>query len=164
MSLTVLVSHLAVLTARYRALPTLGFTHFQPGWQTCNAVDVGASLLFLRSVCMTPRCDAYRICCGICTTPNQHATISGFAVSKEQLAHRPASCLFDRNHKKVEQLDQLVTKLSGFKYAYPATGQTYSCNINIDVLVAFTSLGAIAHKFTTDLQLLANLKVCARPA
>ena len=71
---------------------------------------------------MTPRCEAYRICCGICTTPNEHATISGFAVSKEQLAHASFLAVFEANHEKVEQLDELVTKLSGFEYACLVTG------------------------------------------
>jgi len=84
-SLAVLVSHVAAFAALYRVLPTLGFTHFQPGWQTRDAVDPGAPLFLLKSVYMTPRCDTYRICCGIC-------------------AHRPASilALFDGDHDKVE--------------------------------------------------------------
>ena len=44
------------------------------------------------------------------------------------------------------------------------TGQIYSRKVNIDVLVPLASLGTTAHKITTDLQLLANLKVCTRPA
>ena len=67
--------------------------------------------------------------------------------------------LFDGDHDKVEELDQLVTKLCGFPYAYPVTSQTYSRKIDIDVLAPLASLGATAHKIATDLRLLANLKV-----
>jgi adenylosuccinate lyase len=67
--------------------------------------------------------------------------------------------LFDGNHSKVEALDVLVTRLSGFKYAYPVTSQTYSRKIDIDVLAPLASLGATAHKIATDVRLLANLKV-----
>jgi len=67
--------------------------------------------------------------------------------------------LFDGNHDKVEELDKLVTKLSGFEYAYPVTSQTYSRKIDVDVLAPLASLGATAHKIATDLRLLANLKV-----
>ena len=59
--------------------------------------------------------------------------------------------LFDGDHDKVEQLDELVTKLSGFEYAYPVTGQTYSRKIDIDVLAPLASLGEIAHMIATDL-------------
>lgn len=67
--------------------------------------------------------------------------------------------LFDGDHDKVEELDRLVTKLSGFEYAYPVTSQTYSRKIDADVLAPLASLGATAHKIATDIRLLANLKV-----
>lgn len=67
--------------------------------------------------------------------------------------------LFDGDHSKVDELDSLVTKLSGFDYAYPVTSQTYSRKIDADVLGCLASLGATAHKFATDIRLLANLKV-----
>ena len=89
--------------------------------------------------------------------------------------------LFDGNHEKasarfsfnilffiiyfllllcqVEELDSLVTKLSGFEYAYPVVSQTYSRKIDADVLAPLASLGATAHKIATDIRLLANLKV-----
>jgi adenylosuccinate lyase len=60
---------------------------------------------------------------------------------------------------KVESLDKLVTKLSGFEYAYPVTSQTYSRKVDVDVLAPLASLGATAHKIATDIRLLANLKV-----
>jgi len=66
---------------------------------------------------------------------------------------------WERDSYKVESLDRLVTKLSGFDYAYPVTSQTYSRKIDIDVLAPLASLGATAHKIATDIRLLANLKV-----
>ena len=60
---------------------------------------------------------------------------------------------------QVEELDSLVTKLSGFEYAYPVVSQTYSRKIDADVLAPLASLGATAHKIATDIRLLANLKV-----
>jgi len=60
-------------------------------------------------------------------------------------------------------LDELVTKLSGFEYAYPVTSQPYSRKIDIDVLGPLASFGATAHKIATDIRLLANLKVIPAP-
>jgi hypothetical protein len=60
---------------------------------------------------------------------------------------------------QVKELDSLVTKLSGFEYAYPVVSQTYSRKIDADVLAPLASLGATAHKIATDIRLLANLKV-----
>ena len=62
---------------------------------------------------------------------------------------------------QVEELDSIVTKLSGFEYAYPVVSQTYSRKIDADVLAPLASLGATAHKIATDIRLLANLKVCS---
>lgn len=64
---------------------------------------------------------------------------------------------------QVEELDALVTKLSGFSEAYPVTGQTYSRKVDIDVLGPLASLGATAHKIATDIRLLANLKELEEP-
>jgi adenylosuccinate lyase len=63
----------------------------------------------------------------------------------------------------VEELDRLVTEMSGFPYAYPVTSQTYSRKIDIDVLAPLASFGATAHKIATDLRLLASLKVTPSP-
>ena len=48
--------------------------------------------------------------------------------------------LFDGDHDKVEKLDELVTKISGFQYAYPVTGQTYSRKIDTGVLAPLYSV------------------------
>lgn len=64
---------------------------------------------------------------------------------------------------QVEELDALVTKLSGFSSAYPVTGQTYSRKVDIDVLAPLASLAATSHKIATDIRLLANLKEIEEP-
>ena len=71
--------------------------------------------------------------------------------------------LFDGNHEKVEQLDELVTKYAGFPSAYAVTGQTYSRKVDFDVLNALASFGATAHKIATDIRLLAHLKEIEEP-
>ena len=50
--------------------------------------------------------------------------------------------MIDVDHDKVEQLDESVTNLFGFEYAYPVTGQTYSHKIDIDALAPLASLDA----------------------
>jgi adenylosuccinate lyase len=77
------------------------------------------------------------------------------------LLHAPNRLLpfSDGCGKQVEELDRLVTEMSGFSYAYPVTSQTYSRKIDVDVLAPLASFGATAHKIATDLRLLAHLKV-----
>ena len=71
--------------------------------------------------------------------------------------------MFDGDHEKVEQLDELVTKMAGFPAAYPVTGQTYSRKVDFDVLNSLASFGATAHKIATDIRLLAHLKEIEEP-
>ena len=60
-------------------------------------------------------------------------------------------------------MDKRVVELLGFDIVYPVTGQTYSRKIDIDVLSPLASFGATAHKFATDIRLLANLKEIEEP-
>jgi adenylosuccinate lyase len=60
---------------------------------------------------------------------------------------------------QVEKLDELVTKLSGFSYSYPVTGQTYSRKIDIDVLSPLASMGATVHKIATDIRYVPELPI-----
>jgi len=131
------VAHSAYLTfgGVFRSAPGTPNTLFHAlpacstydGRKTYDAVDTGVSLLLLRSVCMAPRCDTYRICCGICSDIKRTCDDPGFRDVKGTTGTRASFlALFDGDHDKVKQSDEFVKKLSGFEYAYPATGQTYS--------------------------------------
>ncbi|TFY74493.1 hypothetical protein EWM64_g9519 [Hericium alpestre] len=147
--LAVVIDRFAAFAKQYRDLPTLGFTHFQPAQLT--TVGKRATLWLqellwdLRNIKRARDDVGFRGVKG--TTGTQASFLS----------------LFDGDHEKVEELDRLVTKLSGFSYAYPVTSQTYSRKIDIDVLAPLASLGATAHKIATDLRLLANLKEVEEP-
>lgn len=71
--------------------------------------------------------------------------------------------LFNGNHDKVERLDELVTCMAGFASPFPVTGQTYPRKEDYEILSALSSFGASAHKFATDLRLLAALKEIEEP-
>ncbi|CEP15655.1 hypothetical protein [Parasitella parasitica] len=140
---------LSKFAEEYRALPTLGFTHFQPA----QLVTVGKrATLWIQELLWDLR---------------------NFERARDDLKLRGVKgttgtqasfmALFEGDHEKVEELDQLVTELSGFKEAYPVCGQTYSRKIDIDVLHPLSGFGATAHKIATDIRLLANLKEVEEP-
>ncbi|KAI8639761.1 adenylosuccinate lyase [Parasitella parasitica] len=140
---------LSKFAEEYRALPTLGFTHFQPA----QLVTVGKrATLWIQELLWDLR---------------------NFERARDDLKLRGVKgttgtqasfmALFEGDHDKVEELDQLVTELSGFKEAYPVCGQTYSRKIDIDVLHPLSGFGATAHKIATDIRLLANLKEVEEP-
>jgi adenylosuccinate lyase len=163
-SLGVLISRLSSFAAQYRDLPTLGFTHYQPAQLT----TVGKRATLWLQVCI----------CEISQERNHKLSLSVIGITlgfrnlkraRQDLGFRGVKgttgtqasflALFDGDHNKVEELDALVTELSGFEYAYPVTSQTYSRKIDADVVATLSSLGATAHKIATDIRLLANLKV-----
>ncbi|KAH7925024.1 Adenylosuccinate lyase [Leucogyrophana mollusca] len=148
-SLSVLISRLSAFASQYRALPTLGFTHYQPAQLT--TVGKRATLWIQELLWDLRNIKRARDDIGLRGVKGTTGTQASFLA------------LFDGDHDKVEELDKLVTKLCGFEYAYPVTSQTYSRKIDIDVLAPLASLGATAHKIATDLRLLANLKEVEEP-
>ncbi|KAJ8652081.1 adenylosuccinate lyase [Lichtheimia ornata] len=133
----------------YRDLPTLGFTHFQPA----QLVTVGKrATLWIQELLWDLR-----------NFERARNDLKLRGVKGTTGTQASFMALFNGDHDKIEQLDQLVTELSGFKEAYPVCGQTYSRKIDIDVLHPLSGFGATAHKMATDIRLLANLKEIEEP-
>ena len=181
--LAVVIDRFAVFASQYRDLPTLGFTHFQPAqlttvgkratlWlqvrlflrvDTHQSINVwlGKELLWdLRNIKRARDDLGFRGVKG--TTGTQASFLALFDGDHDKVRHPSCfikSFFLTSGCGKVEELDRLVTEMSGFSYAYPVTSQTYSRKIDIDVLAPLASFGATAHKIATDLRLLAHLKV-----
>ncbi|KAJ8104126.1 L-Aspartase-like protein [Lipomyces tetrasporus] len=143
------IDRLSVFALEYKDMPVLGWTHFQPAQLT--TVGKRATLWIQELLWDLRNIQRARDDIGLRGVKGTTGTQASFLA------------LFDGDHDKVEELDQLVVELLGFKYAYPVTGQTYSRKIDIDVLGPLASLGATAHKMATDLRLLANLKEIEEP-
>ncbi|KAJ3362428.1 adenylosuccinase ade13 [Allomyces javanicus] len=147
--LVIVISRFTAFAQKFRDLPTLGFTHFQPAQLT----TVGKRCtLWLQDLLMDLRNlqrarDDLRFRGVKGTTGTQASFLT----------------LFNGDHGKVEALDKLVTELSGFDATYSVTGQTYPRKVDYDVLNSLASLGATAHRLATDLRLLANLKEIEEP-
>lgn len=132
------ISRLSKFADEYRSLATLGFTHLQPA----QLVTVGKrATLWLQDLLMDLRNMEraredlrFRGCKG--TTGTQASFVQ----------------LFNGDEEKVVQLDQLVTKLSGFEKSYLVCGQTYSRKVDADCLSALASLGASIHKICSDIR------------
>ncbi|KAI9340436.1 L-Aspartase-like protein [Zopfochytrium polystomum] len=143
------IDKLSAFARRYRNLPTLGFTHFQPAQLTTvgkrACLWIQDLLMDLRNITRARQDLRFRGVKG--TTGTQASFLS----------------LFNGDHAKVEQLDELVTEMAGFPQAYAVTGQTYSRKVDLDVLSTLASFGASAHKLASDIRLLASLKEIEEP-
>ncbi|ORY34753.1 adenylosuccinate lyase [Naematelia encephala] len=147
--LAVVISRFSAFAEKYRDLPTLGFTHFQPAQLT--TVGKRATLWIQELLWDLRNLERAKSDLGFRGVKGTTGTQASFLA------------LFDGDHEKVEALDARVTELFGFPYAYPVTGQTYSRKIDADVLGPLSSFGATVHKIATDIRLLANLKEVEEP-
>ncbi|ODQ82440.1 hypothetical protein BABINDRAFT_5406 [Babjeviella inositovora NRRL Y-12698] len=143
------INRLSEFAIEYKDLPVLGWTHFQPAQLTTvgkrATLWIQELLWDLRNMLRARNDLGLRGVKG--TTGTQASFLS----------------LFHGDHDMVEALDAKVVELMGFEHVYPVTGQTYSRKIDVDVLAPLASLGATAHKFATDVRLLANLKEMEEP-
>jgi adenylosuccinate lyase len=136
------IDALAHFAGRWRNLPALAYTHFQPAQLT--TVGKRATLWcadFLMDLHeIEHRLGALRFRGAKGTTGTQASFLT----------------LFHGDHDKVRQLDALVARKMGFEQVYTVTGQTYSRKVDSQVLDALSGVGQSAHKFGTDLRLLAH--------
>jgi len=147
--LAVVIDRFSRWAEQYKDMAALGWTHFQPA----QLVTVGKrATLWIQELLWDLR-----------NIERAYKDIGFRGVKGTTGTQASFLQLFEGDHEKVEKLDQLVTELNGFEYAYPVTGQTYSRKIDIDVIQPLSSFGATAHKIATDIRLLANLKEVEEP-
>ena len=143
------LSHLAKFAGDYKALPTLGFTHFQPA----QLVTVGKrATLWMNDLLQDLEEVEYRIstlkllgCKG--TTGTQASFLE----------------LFEGDHEKVKELERKIARELGFEAVTPVSGQTYSRKMDYMVLSTLSGIAQSASKFATDMRLLCHLKEVEEP-
>jgi adenylosuccinate lyase len=147
--LAAVIDTLGRFAKQYAALPTLGFTHYQPAQLTTvgkrACLWLSDLLTDLRQLERAQSDLRFRGAKG--TTGTQASFLA----------------LFDGDHDKVEALDRSVSQAMGFESQLIICGQTYSRKVDFDVLSVLASLGVSAHKMATDIRLLANLKELEEP-
>lgn len=134
---------------RYKALPTLGFTHFQ----AAQLVTVGKrAALWMNDLLQDLDEVEYRVtnlkllgCKG--TTGTQASFLE----------------LFEGDHEKCRELDRRIAREMGFKDTVPVSGQTYSRKVDAAILSTLSGIAQSACKFATDVRLLCHLKEVEEP-
>jgi adenylosuccinate lyase len=143
------LANLADFAGRYKDLPTLGFTHFQPA----QPVTVGkrATLWILDLLGDLEDLDYVLHSLALLGSKGTTGTQASFLE------------LFDGDHDKVKQLDLLIAAKMGFDRVYPVSGQTYSRKIDSRVLNVLAGIAQSASKFSNDIRLLQHLKEIEEP-
>lgn len=134
---------------KYKALPTLAFTHFQPAQPT----TVGKrATLWIQDFVMDLE-DAEYLLSGAKLLGSKGTT--GTQASFLEL--------FDGDHEKVKKLDGIIAEKMGFHTCFPVSGQTYTRKVDSRVLAVLSGIAQSAAKFSNDIRLLQHLKEVEEP-
>ncbi len=143
------LKNLSDFATAYKALPTLGYTHFQPAQLT----TVGKrATLWMQDLVMdyddlSHLLDNYYLRGAKGTTGTQASYMA----------------LFDDDAEKVLALDKLVCEKLGVGAPIAVSGQTYSRKIDSKIIAVLAGIAQSMHKMTNDIRLLQHLKEIEEP-
>ncbi len=144
-----IVRALSEFAREHRALPTLGFTHFQPAQPT----TVGKrATLWIQDFLLDLEEVDFRL-----------ATLRFRGVRGTTGTQASFLELFQGDHGKVDRLDDLVATKMGFPKAYGVSGQTYPRKVDAACQFTLAGVAASASKMGHDLRLLAHLREVEEP-
>ncbi|HEY7086760.1 MAG TPA: adenylosuccinate lyase [Tepidisphaeraceae bacterium] len=143
------IDALASFAAKWKDLPTLGYTHFQPAQLTTvgKRATLWAQDLVIDLEELEHRVSTLKFRGVKGTTGTQASFLS----------------LFEGSHEKCEQLDRMITQRFGFESSFPVTGQTYPRKVDAAIGSSLAGIAASVHKFCNDVRILAGLKQMEEP-
>lgn len=143
------LNHLKEFALKYKDMPTLGFTHYQPAQLT----TVGKrATLWMQDLTMD--------------IENIDYLLSNFKLrGAKGTTGTQASFmeLFNGDEEKVKTLDKMIANKMGFKASFAVTGQTYPRKFDSIVLNTLSEVAQSAYKFSNDLRLLQSMKEMEEP-
>lgn len=145
------IDALGTFAEKYKTLPTLGFTHYQPAQPTTvgKRATLWAQDFAIALEDVEHRIDTLRFR-GVKGTTGTQASFMA---------------LFNNDEAKVERLDELVTAKMDWPRdrRFIVTGQTYPRLVDAQILSTLAIAAAAVHKCATDLRLLANRREVEEP-
>jgi len=143
------VDALARFAERYRDLPTLGFTHFQPAQPT----TVGKRATLWAQDFALDLAEVSRL-----VEEMPFRGVKGATGTQASFLR-----LFEGDHEKVRRLDAPVAEAAGFRRSIPVSGQTYTRKVDSRVLAVLSGVAQSAHKFANDVRLLQHRREVEEP-
>ena len=143
------IAELAKFAEKYKDLPTLAFTHFQPAQPT----TVGKRATLWMQEFMLDLEDLNYVLSTMKLLGSKGTT--GTQASFLEL--------FDGDQETIDKIDPMIAEKMGFKQCYPVSGQTYSRKVDTRVVNILEGIAASAHKFSNDIRLLQHLKEVEEP-
>lgn len=147
--LVTVIRNLSKFADEYKALPTLGFTHFQPAQPT----TVGKrATLWIQEFLMDLEDVEYQL--------SKAKLLGSKGTTGTQASFLE---LFDGDHSKCRELDKKIAEKMGFNACFPVSGQTYSRKLDSQFLNVLAGIAQSAAKFSNDIRLLQHLKEVEEP-
>ena len=143
------IRELSAFADKYKALPTLAFTHFQPAQPT--TVGKRASL-WIQELMMDLEDVEYQL--------SKAKLLGSKGTTGTQASFLE---LFEGDHEKVKALDKKIAEKMGYQGCFPVSGQTYSRKLDTQILNVLSSIAQSAAKFSNDIRLLQHLKEIEEP-
>lgn len=143
------IKKLSDFALKYKDMPTLGFTHFQPAQLT--TVGKRATLWLQSLILDFEELEFFLETLRFRGVKGTTGTAASFLE------------LFNGDYSKVKYLDKELSKRFGFEKVFGVSGQTYDRKIDAKVVALLSNIAQSAHKFTNDLRLLQNLKEIEEP-
>ena len=143
------ISQLADFADRYKSLPTLAFTHFQPAQPT--TVGKRASLWINEFVMDLEDLDYVLSSLKLLGSKGTTGTQASFLE------------LFDGDQETIDKIDPMIAQKMGFSSCYPVSGQTYSRKVDTRVINILAGIAASATKMTNDIRMLQHMKEVEEP-
>lgn len=147
--LVTVIRNLSKFADEYKALPTLGFTHFQPAQPT----TVGKrATLWLQELLLDLEDVEYQL--------SKAKLLGSKGTTGTQASFLE---LFDGDHEKCKALDKKIAEKMGYKGCFAVSGQTYSRKVDSQFLNVLAGIAQSASKFSNDIRLLQHLKEVEEP-
>ncbi len=148
-SIYAVLEPLSAFAARTKAIPTVGFTHFQPA----QPVTIGRrACLWLQDLWLDVE-EIDDVLRAFCFLGSRGAT--GTEASFVSL--------FQGDTAKIDELNRRIASDFGFDRIYDVSGQTYPRKLDSRVLGALSSVAQSAHRFGGDIRLLQHDGILSEP-
>ena len=143
------IAHLADFAARYRALPTLGYTHYQPA----QLVTVGKRATLWMQDFLT---DVEEI--DYALSQIKFLGCRGTTGTEASFVE-----LFGGDRGKVEEMNRLIAADFGFTACFAVCGQTYPRKVDSRILNALSSIAQSCPRMAGDIRLLQHDRQMEEP-
>ncbi len=143
------IDALGAFAMKWKDLPCLGYTHYQPAQPTTvgKRATLWAQDLVLDLEAIEHRISSLRFRSAKGTTGTQASFLS----------------LFDGDHAKCDLLDERIARRFGFEESFAVTGQTYPRKVDAQIAADVAGVAASVHRMCNDIRLLAGMKQLEEP-